>query len=491
MLLITGVGLYVSRAVLDQLGVEDYGVYNAVAGVVSMFALLNMSMSGTTARFITFELGNGNLHGLKKLFALSLTIHVLLGIFVLLFAESLGIWFIQNHMQIPDGRMGAAEWVLHSAVLTSFISILNVPYNALIIAHERMNIFAYFSFIDAFLKLGLVLGMGTFQGDKLIYYALAMVLAQLIMQCIYVWYCYRAFEASRTGLGWEKDTFKEMAAFAGWSLFGDSAALLFTQGLNILLNMFFGPVVNAARGIAVQVQGVLMRFTGSFQMAINPQLTKSFASGEQVYMHKLIYASSKFSFILFLGLSMPMWFEAKQILHWWLHIVPEYTVSFLRIILMISLVDCLANPLVIAAKASGNIRRYQAVLGSLLLIIVPVSYLLLKMGFPPETVFWVHLTVVCIGHYVRIRLVRTLIALDMHAYLKQVIAKVAMLVLLAPIIPAIFHTNMDEGLIRFLTVSLLCIVSIGLLSWIVAMDVEEKNLILKQVRIFSKRNYER
>ena len=490
MLLSTLVGLYMSRAVLNELGVEDYGVYNAVAGVVSMFGLLNISMSGTTARFITFELGSGNPMGLKKLFSLSLTIHLLLGVLVVLIAESVGVWFVRHHMQIPVGRMEAAEWVLHGAVLTSFFSILNVPYNAMIVAHERMNVFAYFSLIDVFIKLGLVLGMGLVEGDKLIYYAVALLVVHLVMQLLYGVYCFRCFEASQTGPGWEKKKFNEMAAFAGWSLFGDSAALLFTQGLNILLNVFFGPVVNAARGIAVQVQGVLMRFIGSFQMALNPQLTKSFASGEQAYMHKLIYASSKFSFLLFLGLSLPMWLEAKQVLYWWLNVVPAHTVSFLRIMLLVSLVDCLANPLVIAAKASGNIRHYQAVLGSLLLIIVPISYLLLKMGFRPESVFWVHLTVVCVGHYVRVRLVRPLVGLDVGEYLQQVIVKVVGVGLLAPIVPAIFHATMHEGIARFLAVGVLSVVSIGLVSWGVALDDGEKHLIRKQIRVFSKRSYE-
>lgn len=480
-------GLYTSRVILNELGVEDYGVYNVVGGVVGMFSLLNMSMSATTSRFITIELGNKNMTGLKPVFALSLTIHVLLGLLVVVIAEPIGWWFLQNELQIPSVRMEAAVWVFHCAVLATFIIILNVPYNAMIIAHERMHIYAYFSLIDVFLRLALALSLYGCTIDKLKYYAVALMGIQFLMQFIFWLYCFLNFKESRTGLGWEKEKFKEMSAFAGWSLFGDSAALMFTQGLNILLNIFFGPAINAARGIAVQVQNVLVRFTGSFQTALNPQLTKSYASGDHAYMHKLIYASSKFSVYIFLLLSLPVLFETKLILFWWLQTVPDHTISFLRIIVLISVVDCLTNPLIISAKASGDIRKYQIVLGVVLLSIVPISYVLLKIGFPPESVFFVHLLLVSIGHYVRILLVQPLINLDVKEYVQQVIVRVLLVMLIAPILPALFHFGMHEGILRFLSVSLFSVVSIGLTSWWVGINAGEKELIMQRLSAQSKK----
>lgn len=476
------IGLYTSRVVLNELGVEDYGLYSVVGGVVAMFGLLNTSMSGTTSRFITVALGQGSTDRLKQLFGLSLTIHILLGMLIVLLAEPIGLWFMQNKMQIPESRMDAAIWVFHCSVVTAFFHILNVPYNAMIVAHERMGIFAYFSLIDLFLRLGVVLTLPYFATDKLKLYAVLLLGIQILMQIIYWQYCFRNFHASRVGPAWDKDKFKEMSSFAGWSLFGDSSVLLFSQGINILLNVFFGPAINAARGIAVQVQSVVHRFIGSFQTAINPQLMKSYAAKDYLYMHKLIYSSSKFSFFLFLLLATPVFFEAHALLVWWLKIVPEYTVTFLRIILLISLIDCLANPLVISAKATGKIRKYQSILGTFLLMIVPISYVFLKLDFPPYTVFVVHLVVASIGHCIRVLLIKPLIDLNGKEYVRQVILKVLIVLFLAPILPAVFYMNLEEGIPRITVVGLGTLVSICLIVWNFGVNLNERELIVKQVK---------
>lgn len=476
------IGLYTSRVILNELGVEDYGLYNVVGGVVAMFGLLNTSMSGTTSRFITVALGQGRIDQLKKVFGLSLTIHILLGVLIVLLAEPIGLWFMRNKMQIPEARMEAAVWVFHCSVATAFFYILNVPYNAMVVAHERMGIFAYFSLIDLFLRLGVVLVLPYFAADKLKLYAVLLLGIQVCMQLIYWQYCFRNFQESRTRPAWDKTKFKEMSSFAGWSLLGDSSALLFSQGINILLNVFFGPVVNAARGIAIQVQSVVNRFIGSFQTALNPQLIKSYAAKDYVYMHKLLFASSKFSFFLFSLLAIPVFFEAHQLLILWLKIVPEYTVTFLRIILLISLIDCLANPLIISAKATGKIRKYQSVLGAFLLLIVPISYLFLKLGFPPYTVFVVHFVMACVGHCIRVLLIKPLIALDGKEYLHQVIFKVLVVFILTSILPAIFYWGLHEGILRLTMIGLGTFVSICLVVWIFGINLHEKELIVKQVK---------
>lgn len=482
MLLAMLIGFYTSRLVLQELGIEDFGIYSVVGGVVAMFGLLNMSMANTSSRFITMALGKGNVEELKDVFSTSLTIHILLGVLIILLAEPIGLWFLHHEMQIPEARVEAAVWVFHCSVAMAFFYILSVPYHAMIVAYERMSVFAYFSLIDLVLRLGVVLALPYFVVDKLKIYGVLLLGVQVLMQFLYWQYCYRNFKESRLGLSWNKSTVKEMSTFAGWSLFGDSSAVLFSQGINILLNVFFGPVVNAGRGIAVQVQGVVNRFIGGFQTAINPQLMKSYASQDYVYMHKLIYASSKFSCFLFLLIAMPVFFEAPLLLVWWLKTVPEYTVTFLRIVLFISLVDCLANPLIISAKATGKIRRYQSVLGTFLLLIVPIAYIFLKLGFPSHTVFVVHLVMACLGHCIRILLIKTLIDLDIKEYVSQVILKVLIVLLLAPIFPAFFYWNLQEGIWRFILVGAGALLSIAAMVWSFGIDLNEKERIVKQMR---------
>lgn len=476
------IGLYTSRVILNVLGVEDFGIYNAIGGVVALFGILNSAMSSSTSRFITFELGSGKFDKLKAVFSTSLLIHIGLAVLVCVVTLPVGLWFMKTYMQIPELRMDAAVWVFYSVVAATFFSILSVPYNAAIIAHERMSIFAYFSILDLGLKLAIVLILPFVPFDKLKTYAVLLVLIQVIMQFIYWLYCYRSFPEVRVGLKWNKSLFKEMTSFAGWSLFGDSAFLMYTQGLNVLLNIFFGAPINAARGVAVQVQGVLMRFTSGFQTALNPQITKSYAGGDLKYMHRLIFSSSKFSFFLVLLLSIPIFLEAENLLLWWLKIVPEHTVNFVRILLVISLIDCLANPLVYAAKATGRIKIYQMVLGTLLLMVVPVSYLFLKMGYPPESVFVVHLVISIIGQGVRVWLVSAMIQLSLREYFYKLVIRCVFVLLLAPVVPVVAHLFLVEPILRLLLVACASAGTVALLAYLTALDQQEKVFLNRTVR---------
>lgn len=421
MLLAMLVGFYTSRVVLDILGVEDFGLYNVVGGVVALFTILNSAMSSSSSRYLTFELGLGNLKRLKQVFGVTLLIHLGIAVLIALLATPLGLWFIKYKMQIEPDRIHAAELVFYISVLTTCTSVVMVPFQSIIIAHERMSIYAYVSVVELLAKLGVVLLLPYLSFDKLIGYALMLLVVHVFMQMFYFFYCRRHFIEARAGLNWEKSLLKEMASFAGWSLFGDSAVLMMTQGINILLNIFFGTAVNAARGIAVQVQGVLSRFVGGFQTALNPQIIKRYATRELKEMHRLIFASSRYSFYVMLILSLPVLLEMDNLLSWWLKEVPDHTTTFLRIMIAISLIECLANPLVFAAKATGRIKRYQAILGGLLLCVVPVSYIFLKMGYPPESVFVVHLIITLMGQVVRVLLVSNMISLSLKEYVMRVI----------------------------------------------------------------------
>lgn len=476
------VGFYTSRVVLNELGVEDYGIYNVVGGIVAMFGLLNMSMASTTSRFVTIELGKNNEKDLKSTFGLALTIHLLLGVLVVVASEAIGLWFLNNKMNIPSARMYAAHWVFHLSIATAFISIINVPYNALIVAHERMGVYALYSLLDVCLKLVVVLILPFVEFDKLIFYACMLFSVQFLMQVLYFQFCFSSFKESRVGLKWNQNRFKNMSSFAGWSLFGDASALMFTQGLNLLLNVFFGPSLNAARGVAIQVQSVIIRFIGGFQTALNPQLFKSYAAKDYRFMHRLIFTSSKYSFYIFLLISIPVFFEADILLAWWLKIVPKYSVVFLRVIILISLIDCLANPLVISAKATGNIRKYQTVLGMFLLLIVPISFLFLRNGYPPQSVFIVHLFIAFLGHFLRVYLVKGLIDLSIKEYFTQVIVKIVVVFLLSSTIPFLVFNYFHAGFLRVLVISVSGFVSVFLSVWFLGSDKFERDIVLYQIK---------
>ena len=327
------VSLYTSRVVLNTLGVEDYGVYNVVGGVVAMFGFINSSMSSATQRYITFALGKGNMEQLQKVFSTALQIHVLIAVLIVILGETVGLWFMYTQMKIPADRIDAAFWVLQCSIAATVIMIISVPYNADIIAHERMSAFAYISILEAVLKLAVVYVLQISPYDKLVVYAFLILFVQMLARFCYSRYCNKHFVESKYRHVWAKSLFREMTGFAGWSLFGNLSGVLFGQGLNMLLNVFFGPVVNAARAVSVQVQGAIQQFVGNFQMALNPQITKTYAKGEMEEMHKLMFRSARFSFYLLFFLSLPVLFETDFVLTVWLKTVPDDAAVFLRIMI--------------------------------------------------------------------------------------------------------------------------------------------------------------
>lgn len=471
------VGLYTSRVILNVLGVEDFGIYNVVGGVVVMFSVLNNSMSSSTSRFLTFELGRKNYEKLKQYFDSSVFIHVAIGLLIVFIAELIGVWFMKTEMNISTLRMDAAIWVFHATILSLFLTIVCVPYRAVIVAREKFTVLAVVSVIELLLRLIIVFLLLLTTHDKLIVYAILSFIVQVLLSISYVVYCRTYFAETRGKMRVNRSLHKEMFSFAGWSLFGDSAVMLMTQGVNVLLNIFFGATVNAARGVAVQVQGMVGRFISSFQVAVNPQLTKSYANKDLDYMHRLIYSSSKYSFCLFLLLALPVFLDTQLILVLWLKIVPEHTVNFIRLLLLISLIDCLANPLIVAAKATGVIRKYQTVLGTLLLLVVPISYTMLRLGYPPDIVFVVHLFIVVVGQVLRVILIKPMIDLSYKAYFSKVVMRCFIVLVLAPIIPVLFMYNMNESIIRFVLIGCSSVLSVGAVVYLFVLEVEEKKII--------------
>ena len=353
------VSLYTSRVVLQVLGVEDYGIYNVVGGVVAMFSLLSTALSTSISRFVTFEIGKGDEYNLKKVFTSSVAVMFALSIGIFIVAEIVGVWFLNTKMNIPAERMTAANWVLQCSLLSFIIGLISVPYNACIIAHERMSAFAYISILEVVLKLAVVYMLLVSPYDKLATYAVLLVVVALIVRLTYGQYCKRHFEESRYRFVHDKSLIKEMTGFAGWSFFGNGAYMLNTQGVDMLINIFFGVTFNAARGVATQVQNAVMQFVNNFTVAVNPQITKSYASGEREYMYKLVCRGAKYSYFLLLVFLVPIVCEADYILWLWLKVVPEHAPTFLRLALFSSLVMGMGNTLYTSIFSTGKISNYQ------------------------------------------------------------------------------------------------------------------------------------
>lgn len=474
MLFMMAISLYTSRVVLNTLGVVDYGVYNVVGGVVAMFGFINGSMSSATQRYITFALGRGDMVRLRTVFSTALQIHFLIAFLIVVLGETVGLWFMYTQMQIPSDRMDAAFWVLQCSIVSTVVMIVSVPYNADIIAHEKMSAFAYISILEAVLKLAIVYALVISPFDKLIFYALLILAVQLLIRFCYNHYCNRHFQESKYSHVWDKKLFKEMTGFAGWSMFGNLAGVLFGQGLNMLLNVFFGPVVNAARAVAVQVQSAIQQFVGNFQMALNPQITKTYARGEMEDMHKLIFRSARFSFYLLFFLSLPVLFETDFILTVWLKTVPENTVIFLRIMICTSLIYTLANPMIIANQATGKVKKYQMVCGTILLMILPVSYGCLKFGCPAYSVFIVHFCMEAVAQLARMIMLRPLIDIRLRDYFICVYSRVFAVVVLAVIVPFLVYKSLDNTVIRFFTVCIACVLSVCSVVYTVGLTKNER-----------------
>lgn len=474
MLFMMAVSLFTSRVVLNTLGVEDYGIYNVVGGVVAMFGFINGSMSSATQRYITFALGKGDMRNLQKVFSTALQIHVLIAAVIVVLGETVGLWFLYSQMQIPAERMDAAFWVLQCSIVSTVVMIVSVPYNADIIAHEKMSAFAYISILEVVLKLAVVYVLLIFSYDKLILYAFLILAVQLLIRFCYSRYCNRHFEESKYHHVWDKPLFKEMTGFASWSMFGNLSGVLYGQGLNMLLNVFFGPVVNAARAVAVQVQNAIQQFVSNFQMALNPQITKTYAKGEMEEMHKLMFRSARFSFYLLFLLSLPFLFETEFILTIWLKTVPDNTVVFLRIMICTSLIYALANPLLVANQATGKVRKYQAVCGSILLMILPISYVCLRLGCPAYSVFIVHFVVESVTQLARMLILRPLIGIRIRDYLTNIYIKVILVTSLSLLVPLAVYENMDNTAARFLVMCVTCVLSVGLVTYSVGLSRNER-----------------
>ena len=482
MLFMMAVSLYTSRVILHTLGVEDFGIYNVVGGVVSMFSVISGSLSAAISRFITYELGKGDKDKLIRIFSSSVTIQIGLGLVILILAELVGVWFLNAKMNIPDGRMYAANWVFQLSILTFVINLVSVPYNAAIIAHEKMSAFAYISILEVIAKLVIVYLLVISPIDKLIFYAVLMATVALLIRFVYGYYCKRHFEECTYHFIFDKELLKKMFGFAGWNFIGAASAVLRDQGGNIVINLFCGPAVNAARGIAYQVNTAINGFVSNFMMALNPQITKSYASGDKEYMMTLIFQGARLSFYILLLLSLPVIINVHYILTLWLKIVPEHTTQFVQLVLIFAMSESISNPLVTAMLATGKIRNYQIIVGGLQMMNLPISYVLLRLGCIPETVL---IVAICISQCclaARLYMLRGMIGLSISQYLSNVYFNVLSVSVLSAIIPCAVFYYLNETFINFMLVCVISVICTCIVIYYIGCNNQERQFILSKVK---------
>ena len=472
MLLSMGVSLYTSRIVLDTLGFEDYGIYSVVGGVVALFGFLNASMSGATLRFLTYALGEGDKKELQKTFSAALTIHILIAVLILVLAETAGLWFLENKLVITPERMNAARAVYQLSIFSAMVSIMQVPYNAIIIAHERMNVYAYVEILNVCLKLGIVYLLVISHWDKLILYAALIFVVSLFIAGIYQLYCIKHFEESKYKIEWNKKIIYPMLNYSGWSLFGCGAVIGATQGVNIILNLFFGPVVNAARGIAVQVNGVITSFVNNFQTAVNPQIVKLYAGEKITELHILLFQNSKFSFCIMWILSLPVFLKLDVILNIWLVDVPEHTSLFCILILLQAMIYCMQYPLVMACHAIGKMRIFQLLTTPVLLLILPLSYLMLKMNYPVYVPFILYIIMTVIEFMIELFLLKRWINLPSLKFFKIVIWPVFIVIITSFPLPFLLSILLNDihTLVSFFIICTLSVLNAMLSIYYFALD---------------------
>ena len=403
------ISLYTSRIVLDALGVEDYGVYNVVGGVVAMFSMLSGSLSSSISRFITFELGKGGNAKVIKVFSCSIQIQIILAAIILILGETIGLYFLTTKLIIPHERFFAAQWVYHLSLLTFVINLLSIPYNATIIAHEDMSAFALISILEVSGKLLIAYLIMVAPIDKLIFYSLLLTFNAIIIRLAYVLFCKRKYAECSFHLVYDKEILKKMFGFAQWSFIGNSAGIMRNQGVNILLNLYGGPVINAANGIANQVCTAASSFSNNFIIAVNPQIIKSYSLNEVKQSALLVKNSSRMSFMLLLLIAMPILAECEYILSLWLKNVPQYTPEFVSLSLLMVLFETMSLPLISMQNATGRIRNYQIVVGILHLLNFPFSWIALRSGAHPTCVYIIGLMLVLICFYARLYMLKRIV----------------------------------------------------------------------------------
>lgn len=481
MLLSLVVQLYTSRVILNALGISDYGIYNVVGGVVTMFSFMSGTMATAAQRFMSYAIGKGDINDLRRTFVTSQIILWLIALATLIAIEIIGMWLLFNHLTISDGRLTAAIWVFQVAVISLFITIISVSYNAALIAHEKMSVFAGFSLIDIFSKLGiavLLLQLPT-SVDKLIVYSVLLMIVAVIMRICYTVYCKRRFEeCSHNIYKYDKEKMSQMLSFFGWNTIGALSYVSKEQGVNVLINIFFGTVVNAARGVTSQVAGAVQGFITNFQVAMNPQITKYYAQRDFENLFKLVQRGAKFSMFLYFFLALPIYIDIDYILQLWLVDVPEHTVSFIRLTFILMMIESLSSPVITCLLAVGKVKWYQIIVGGLLIMNLPISYVALKFGAKPEMTIQIAIIISFVSLLIRLFLLYRYVSFPVKEFLTKVLGTAAIVVLLSYVLSnSVYNLISIHGFIQLiLTVCVSWMIS-GVVILFIGMNKSERFMI--------------
>lgn len=477
------VSLYTSRVVLETLGADDFGIYNVVGSVVVLFSFIQGAMATAVQRYLNFELGRDDKNAVSRVFSMSMTVHIMIALIVVVLSETIGLWFLNTQMQIPSGRHIATQWVYQFSVLTCCVNILRIPYNATIIAYEKMSFYAYVSILEVFLKLSVVFLLVFSNGDRLILYSILMLIVSIIISVAYVFFCRKKFTTCSYSLFWDKKLFEEIFGFSAWSLFGSMANLGASQGINVLLNIFCGVVVNAAMGLAQQVNSAVSQFIVNFQTAFVPQLVKLYARNEYEKFVHLIFRSSKLSYFLILLIGLPVLTYTRPLLEIWLHSVPEYTVQFTRLMILFSMIDAMSGPLWNSVQATGKIRNYQILMSSIIAINVPAAYVILKLGGSPIIVLVVRVIINFITHLVRIFYLRRLFEFPSLPYIKDIMSRIVFVSIVAMPLPLLMMRKVPTPTVWQLLFFLVIIVlQTAVFVFLLGLSQGERRILINGVR---------
>ena len=483
MLVLMVVSLYTSRVVLAALGVEDYGIYNVVGGIVVLFTFINNAMITSTQRYLNYELGRNDLLQAKKVFSISLNIHILISLIVVLLAETVGLWLLNTTIQYPESREFAVQVTYQLSILTTCIKIIRAPYNATIIAYERMSFYAYLSIFEAVLQLGIVFMLMAYSADRLILYSILLCIVAIIVNLCYYAYCRKKFEICQYTLYRDKSLYRQLLSFSGWSLFGGVANMGASQGLNMILNVFFGVTVNATMGIATQVNSAVASFVHSFQTAFNPQIVKSYATGDHGYFIKLILSTSKYSYLLLFILALPIYICCPDVLCVWLTEVPDFAVSFCRLMLIFALLDALQGPLWYSVQATGKIKTYQILMSFMILSNLPIAYVCLKLGYSPNSVLVVRCIINLATLFVRMWYLNRLYKFPVMEFVNGVILRIVPITAIAYLISYI-PIEADTPLAKIVIIVAMTLVANMVLILSFGLNKDERVVVGRNIKRF-------
>ena len=468
------ISLYTSRLVLKELGVEDFGIYNVIGGFVALLSVISGSLSAAMSRFYTFELGLNDIGRLKRVFSTSISVLLILAIVIFIIGELAGKWALNDFLVIPETRLNTAFVVLQASIIAFVFNLLSSPFSGAIIAYEKMKAFAYLGIADAFGRLFIALSLQLAVNDKLVMFSILQTLLSLIILFFYIIYCKFNLEGCTLTLKLDKEIFYSLSKYATWSMLGMMSYVSYTYGYNIILNIFFGPIVNAARGVSVQVQNAIVSFANNFQASLNPQIIKNYANGNLDRMHELVFASSRYSFYMMLLIALPLILEADTVLDLWLVDIPPHAISFVRIVLFTMCIEVLAGPMICSQNATGDIKKFQIVTSVIMLCSLPVCYWAFKMGLSPEYLYWIYALFTIITQIARITITCPYIGISIQKYIKEVIGKILLVSLVSIPLPLVLYVILRNVPFQLFIITVISALSVLFSTYFVGMNDGER-----------------